>query len=261
VVERCQQVVSAWLRPLGLTLQPTKTRITHTLTTHAGPPGCDCLGVQVRQYPVGKPPSGKDSRGRLRGCKTLMTPSHAARRRQRTTLRPTIARSHDAAQRTLIAALPPRRRGGSHSDRHGGSARGLRPLDATRYMPLRGWAISRHPHQATHRIRGKYWRMDEGKGGLVQPPTEGHALARPSGTPMRRPVQVQGTRSPYDGDWRYGSTRCGHHPTISPRVGRLLKAPQGRCRLCGLYFREDDALAVDHITPKAQGGSDTVFIA
>jgi RNA-directed DNA polymerase len=37
----------------------------------------------------------------------------------------------------------------------------------------------------------------------------------------------------------------------------LLKRQAGRCNLCGLYFRPEDQLEVDHIIPKAQGGQNT----
>src|SRR6266581_1302701 len=69
VVERCQAVVSEWLREMGLALKPSKTRITHTLEVAEGTPGFDFLGVQIRQYPVGETKSGKDCRGRLHGFK------------------------------------------------------------------------------------------------------------------------------------------------------------------------------------------------
>jgi len=54
VVERCQAVVSEWLREMGLALKPSKTRITHTLDVAEGTPGFDFLGFQIRQYPGGK---------------------------------------------------------------------------------------------------------------------------------------------------------------------------------------------------------------
>ena len=57
----------------------------------------------------------------------------------------------------------------------------------------------------------------------------------------------QGNRSPYDGDWVYWSTRQGRHPDASPRLARLLKEQQGRCRYCGLFFQHDDRIEVDHI--------------
>jgi RNA-directed DNA polymerase len=65
VRERCHHLVSAWLRPLGLTLKPRKTRITPTLETNDGQPGLDGLGLHMRHYPVGHTTSGKESPGRL----------------------------------------------------------------------------------------------------------------------------------------------------------------------------------------------------
>ena len=65
VIESCQHLVSEWLRPLGLMLKPSKTRITHTLETNDGQPGFDFLGFHIRHYPVGHTTSGKDSQGRL----------------------------------------------------------------------------------------------------------------------------------------------------------------------------------------------------
>jgi RNA-directed DNA polymerase len=121
-------------------------------------------------------------------------------------------------------------------------------------MQLRGWAIHRHPNKSTRWIIGKYWRVDDGQGWRFQPSKGGHALSGHAKTPIQYHVKVKGTRSPYDGDWRYWSTRLGRHPTISPRVARLLKTPGGRCSACGLYFTDDDTFEVDHVIPKTQGG-------
>jgi RNA-directed DNA polymerase len=118
VVEHCQQLVSEWLRPMGLALKPSKTRITHTLKTIDDIPGFDCLSFHIRQYPAGKTKSGRDCRGRLHGFKTIISPSHAAIMRQRTKLRQTIARHKHAAQHRLIDALNPRIRGWSNYYRH-----------------------------------------------------------------------------------------------------------------------------------------------
>jgi RNA-directed DNA polymerase len=127
VVEPCQQLVSAWLRPMGLALQPSKTRIPHTRKTIDDLPGFDCLSFHLRQYPAGKTTSGRACRGRLHGVKTSISPSHAAIMRQRTTVRQTIARHPHAAQPRLIDALHPRMRGWSTSSRHVSSAQGFRP--------------------------------------------------------------------------------------------------------------------------------------
>ena len=36
----------------------------------------------------------------------------------------------------------------------------------------------------------------------------------------------------------------------------LLKMQKGKCAYCGLYFRENDVMEVDHKIPKSQGGKD-----
>ena len=36
----------------------------------------------------------------------------------------------------------------------------------------------------------------------------------------------------------------------------LVKTQKGQCNECGLHFREDDLLEVDHIIPQTLGGKD-----
>jgi len=98
------------------------------------------------------------------------------------------------------------------------------------------------------------WTMD--KAGRFQPSNSTKPLARHDHTPHQRYVKVQGTRSPYDGDWLYWSRRLGTPSPCTPRIARLLKQQQGRCRACGWYCMDGDNIEVDHILPKKQGGSD-----
>ena len=128
-IEHGQQLVSEWLRPLGLTLKPSKTRITPTRETNDGQPGFDCLGFPLRQYPVGRATSGKDSHGRLLGCKTLITPSRAAITRQRTKLPQSIARAKQTTQDTFIGTRAPHMRGWSHDYSRVVSAQVFRTLE------------------------------------------------------------------------------------------------------------------------------------
>ena len=62
VVQASQEFLSKWLSGMGLKLKPSKTRITHTLFPHEGQVGFDFLGYEIRQYPVGKTHSSKDSK-------------------------------------------------------------------------------------------------------------------------------------------------------------------------------------------------------
>ena len=48
----------------------------------------------------------------------------------------------------------------------------------------------------------------------------------------------------------------GKNPEMPTRVAKLLKAQKGKCTHCGLHFREEDVMEVDHIIPKSKGGKD-----
>ena len=258
VVKACQEVASEWLQGMGLELKPNKTRITHTLATPMGTPGFDFLGFQIRQYPAGKIRSGKDCRARWHGFKTHLTPSKAAIQRPVQTLRQTSDRHQNVEQATLLAVLHPVMIGWTQYYAHVVSARVFQTLSSRLYARLCGWAVYRHPNKKQRWIMSRYWRVDEGQGWSFQPPTGGPRLYRHESTPLRRHVQVQGSRSPYDGDWVYWSSRLGRHPEVSTRVARLLQRQHGKCGACGLFLTAKEEREVAHIIPRARGGTEAI---
>ena len=48
----------------------------------------------------------------------------------------------------------------------------------------------------------------------------------------------------------------GKNPEMPSKVSILLKKQKGKSTHCGLFFREDDVLEVDHKIPKSLGGKD-----
>jgi RNA-directed DNA polymerase len=125
------------------------------------------------------------------------------------------------------------------------------------YQLLRAWARRRHPHKSRTWVTGKYWRVNEGKGWRFQPAGKPIRLYRHGDTKIVRHVKVQGTRSPYDGDWVYWTSRLGRHPEVFPSIAMLMKRQKGKCPRCGLSFKQGDELEVDHITPSSRGGKDS----
>jgi RNA-directed DNA polymerase len=258
VVKPCQDVSAEWLKEIGVALQPSKTRLTHRLSAPHGTPGFDCRSFHIRQYSVGKTKSGKDCRGRLHGCKTRIKPSKAAIQRHVQKLRETVDSQKHADQETLIGKLNPVIIGWTQFYAHVVSARVFQSLGHMLYARLCAWAVYRHPHKKKRWTTSTYGRVDDGKGWTFQPPHGGPRLYRHDHTPIRRHVKVQGSRSPYDGDWVYWSSRFGCHPDVSARVARLLKRQRGRCWQCKLFFHDGNAMEVDHIIPKARGGMEAI---
>ncbi|TAF70272.1 MAG: hypothetical protein EAZ59_05505 [Oscillatoriales cyanobacterium] len=60
-------------------------------------------------------------------------------------------------------------------------------------------------------------------------------------------TKVQGTRSPYDGDWVYWATRRGDHPLTPKDIRFGLKNQKGRCSHCQQLFTTEDYIEVHHI--------------
>src|SRR6266699_7243236 len=102
-VERSRDVAIRWLAEMGLELKPSKTRIVHTLRPHAGQPaGFDFLGSTVRQFPVGRTHTGKNTVGKPLGFKTIIRPSTSAQQRHLTDLADVIRHHQQSRTADLV---------------------------------------------------------------------------------------------------------------------------------------------------------------
>src|SRR5258707_716187 len=72
-VKRARVVLETWLVDMGLELNPSKTKITHTLTPYEGKVGFDFLGFAVRQFPVGKTHTGNKTKKKAISLKSNKT--------------------------------------------------------------------------------------------------------------------------------------------------------------------------------------------
>jgi RNA-directed DNA polymerase len=237
-IEYCQHLVEEWLKDLGLALNPQKTRIAHTLHPEGGKAGFDFLGFEIRQYPVSK-------YNAAHGFKTLIKPSRDALKRHYAQLCTIIEQNKAARQENLIGLLNPVIAGWSNYYSAVVSKAAFQRLDHLLYVKLAHWARYRHPRKPRHWIVRKYWRLDEGEGWTFAT-KNGLALNQHSAVPIVRHRKVKGTASPFNGDWRYWTTRRGSYPGISRRVATLLKRQDGRCDVCGLFFTPDALLEVYH---------------
>ena len=244
-IERCQTLLAEQLHGMGVELKPSKTRITHTLQVEEGEAGCDFLGFNIRQYPTKS----------TRGDKTIIKPSREAMARHQRQMGAVVRRHRRDAQGRLIAALNPVIRGWRHDFSTVCSHETFEQMDEQRRQQLRSWIRLRHPNKTLKWGDQKYWRCEDGPRHF-RPQARGKRLGFHTETPIQRHVNVQGRRSPYDGDEVYWGRRRAHHPGVSRRVARLLKRQDGRCTYCGYSFKAGDVLEVDHLIPRKQGGRD-----
>ena len=261
VVQRCQTIISDWLKDMGLELKPSKTRLAHTLQqVENEEPGFNFLGFNIRQVSVGKYHSGKTTQGQLLGFKTIITPSQEKVKVHYDKIAEVINSHKSLPQSALIKRLNPIIRGWSNYYSTVVSKVSYSSLDSLMYSKLRAWAKRRHPNKNMGYVTKKYWHTI-GDNNWVFATRKGNSnplrLLDHADTAIVRHVKVKGEVSPYDGNLVYWSIRMGNNPEMPSRVSKLLKKQKGKCAHCGLYFREEDVMEVDHRIPKSQGGKDS----
>jgi RNA-directed DNA polymerase len=253
VIEQVQQLASTWLANMGLILKPSKTCITHTLTPCGSHLGFDFLGFHIRQYPVGKTHSGKRHDGRRLGFKTIITPSKAAMKRHQEALKEQISKHVALPQKVLIKHLNAHIRGWSNYYSAVCAKRCFTRMDTYLFQMLWQWSRRRHPNKSAKWRAKTYWHPEQGKWQFA---TKDCSLWLHRKTSIKRHVKVQGTKSPFDGNWIYWTKRQGNHPETPPKMASLLKSQKGKCARCNLYLKDGDELEVDHLIPKSLGGTD-----
>jgi RNA-directed DNA polymerase len=259
VIHQCKEKIEEWLTDIGLELKPSKTRIAHTLNTYNDEKsGFNFLGFNIRQFPVGKYNSGRNSNGNLLEFKTIITPAKESQKRHYRKIAEVINKSRGSNQTTLIKRLNPIIRGWCNYYSTVVSQKVFDRLWNLTFYKLWKWGKCRHHNKGRHWIRHKYFQTI-GNNNWVFATREGISflkLMRHGETKIRRYIKVKGSASPYNGDWVYWCMRMGTHPEVSTRVANLLKRQKGKCSHCNNYFKDGDSIEVDHIIPKSKGGKD-----
>ena len=253
VIHKCKLAAQEWLKEISLELNPSKTRISHTLNPYERNVGFDFLGFNIRQYPVGKHQSGRNTVGKKLGFKTIIKPSKSKTALHMELIRKTIKAYKTAPQEALISKLNPIIRGWSNYYSSVSSKHTFSRCDRTMYSQLRAWARYR-TGKFDPKTKNKYWHNIGEKRTFST--KDGMRLASHNDTPIVRHIKVRGDKSYFDGDVLYWGARKGAHPELPSRVARLLKRYKGRCPECGLMFVGDDLIEVDHILSKQDGGKD-----
>ena len=161
VVQRCRDLISEWLKDIGLELKPSKTRIAHTMYPEQSEDevaGFDFLGYKIRQFPVGKHRSSihPSTKERL-GFRTLITPSKDACKKHQLEIKRVIKKHKYSHQARLINELNPIIRGWTnyYQFSNAQTVGELTRQDYLLFQKLRAWA--RHRTGNWSKARKKYW--------------------------------------------------------------------------------------------------------
>ena len=126
--------------------------------------------MTIRQYPVGKTHSGKNTYGKPLGFKTFIKPSEEAIKQHVRELGRIVREHQDAPQAALIEHLNPVIKGWANYYRTVVAKENYAHCDHWLYCKLRYWARRRHPNKTTRWVSRKYWAVDQGEGWTFKAP-------------------------------------------------------------------------------------------
>ena len=220
----------------------------------------------MRQHKTGKYTCGKSRKGLL-GFKTIITPSKKAQKQHYKRLAEVINKLKGQSQIVLIDKLNPIIRGWCNYYATVVSQKVFERIVHLVTWKLLKWGIKRHRNKGIKWVKTRYFITETRYCKEEQRQTSRNwifatkdknpkKLIQHFDTEITRYVKVKGEASPYDGRLVYWSSRKGEHPQMPKRTASLLKKQKGKCNWCELYFKDEDVIELDHITPTSKGGKD-----
>ena len=268
IIREATDITKTWLKRLGLELKPEKTRICHTLNWHEKEkPGFNLLGFNIRQDKTGRHHANKTTHKEIKPYTLHIKPSKEAYLKHYREISQIIDRYKALKQEALIRKLNPIIRGWSNYYRYSVCSEIFKKMDYLIFWKLKKWADKRHPNKSWKFKRPKYWKtiggdnwvFSDGKNRLIKHKKNYDEIKKKTRKKGRKNQgetfkKVQNTRSLYDGDTVYWSSRLGKYPNMPTSKAKLLKWQDGKCPHCGLNFKDEDVMEIDHITPRKAGG-------
>ncbi len=259
-LNKLEKVTTEWLKDIGLELNQKKTQKIHILEEFEGKqPGFDFLGFNIRQYKVGKYNSAKNTNGAILHFKTLIKPSKKAIKKHINQIFDIIDQYKGLKQDVLISRLNPIIRGWTNYYKAVASKTTFSRIAHLIFWKLMRWAKGRHHNKGRKWRKNKYFLTIGNRQWVFGTKIKGnpHTLINHADTKIERHIKIKEDASPYDGNLKYWSTRKGESHTLPTKVAKLLKSQKGKCKYCGMFFKEEDEVEIDHIIPRAKGGKDT----
>jgi len=266
VILACYAEIKNWLKKVGLSISPAKTRLTHTLELMEtdtleegfdGIVGFNFLGYTFKQF-KSKYLSAKDTNGNKLGFKTLVYPSKKSINKYQDKLHKIIlVEGKGMSQVALISALNPIIRGWANyfGAFDSNTMRFLTKMDYLMYLKIRQWAKRVKGSSG----KGKSYFHISGKDKWTFSVPNGPSLLRhfKFATASSRIIKVRDKESPYSSNNKYWSNRLSVKPAINTRTRILFNKQKGICTWCNHRFYWNDIFEVDHIIALLNGGSNS----
>lgn len=251
VIQEAKSETEKWLATIGLKLNEDQTRIAHTIKEVEGQkPGLDVLGFNIRSYEVGKHKCGTNADGKKLMQLTRVQPSEESIEKFRKQVKTILKTGHSMPPAEMLKRHNWFVRGWANYFKTGDSSVEIfRKLQHDLYPVYLNWGQKKFAQRGNgyiaskifHKSKTSAWNFGWKEGNHL------HLAVTLYEFEYEQYIKVQGTKSPYDGDWLFWAKRRGSHPLCPKDIKTGLKSQEWKCSHCGLPFYVEDPIEVHHI--------------
>jgi len=241
ILVKVKSLVENFLTTRGLTLEPSKTRITHIAN------GFDFLGWNFRKY----------------NGKLLIKPSKANVSAILGKIREVIKGNKTAKQEDLVMQLNPFIRGWANYHHGAVAKKTFSKIDHLIWQSLWKWAVRRHPNKGRRWIKDRYFRSIGRRNWVFKADKARDALVIASDTKIIRHIKIKGDANPYDPQWdAYFEDRIGKQMKANladhPKLQKIWGKQTGKCPICQQKITLETVWDIHHKKPRSEGGNDDI---
>ena len=255
-IEQIKEQVAIWLnKEVGLEFSQAETRLVNSTE------GFEFLGFHFISI-----------KSNEEHYKINIHPSKSSKQRLLAKTREIIQNNRSASSYKLVDLLRPRILGWAHYFRYSNCQKVFSNMDWAIYQQIRAWVFRRtskglrsrtklknkyFPSGKTYRFRGKNYLNNWVLAGenVINGQKKENFLPKMAWVSSDQYVKIRGNASPYNGDHSYWAVRMEKYLGFSHSLSRLIQKQSGRCAICNEPFTPMDAIKIDHIISKSNGGS------
>lgn len=246
-VQRAKELTIEFLKPVGLNLSETKTRIGHSMEKKpgtSGPIGLDFLSFHFRNVKCSPHRGVKNTKGVTQPLKLITMPSRKAVANHKKALSRLLVTYRGALLGSVIERLASRIKGWTWYHSITQSTRTFSKMDEWLYKKLWRWA--KHRYRVAKKAKQKCFSVKGWNFGFIDQNKKKFILDRHDKTRVRKIVKIKAGASFYDGNLVYFAKRLSLSNIRIKNLRNLFNKQKYKCSHCKLLLTENDVIELHH---------------
>ena len=267
VVESCKKIMEEFLSERGLELNSLKTKILHTRKAYNGnKAGFEYLGFTIKHFDTIHR-SALNSKKEKVGYRLLIYPSENSIANHFYVVDKCLKKFRTGKQVSIIDKLNPIIVGWVNYFKysHFLTTSIASKMDRILFLKLMTWAKRKLNAKTYGPGYKKFWKKIDKKLCFALYIAESESYVKiasyqksAKSVSINKYVKVLRESSVYDGNLDYWSKRALAPELKTKRRTVLMLEQKGKCAICGVTFKPEDIIEIDHIIPRAKGGKHNV---